>query len=226
MDSIKIMSFFQLKNKISIALKLSKVKITIAVAFTTITGYVLGKGYYDTGFIGVTIGIFLLACGSSVLNQLQEKSIDAIMDRTHNRPLPTGAINSKKALGLALFEIVIGSLIIFLTANFQLLILGWLALFWYNLVYTPLKSITPHAVIPGSVIGAIPPLIGWIAAGGSLSDFRAWVVAVFFFVWQVPHFYLLVLKYGTQYEKAGLPALTSRHNHKVIRYLIFIWILT
>jgi protoheme IX farnesyltransferase len=220
------MGFSRFKNNVGIALELSKVKITVAVSFTTITGYVLGKGYFDAGFIGVTAGIFLLACGSSVLNQLQEFPIDAVMDRTHKRPLPSGDISTQQALFLAMSEIVIGSLVILFTSGFLSLFLGWLALVWYNLIYTPLKRITPHAVIPGSIIGAIPPLVGWVAAGASLLDFRAWAMAVFFFVWQVPHFYLLVLKYGLQYEKAGLPALTSRHNQKVMRYLIFIWILT
>jgi protoheme IX farnesyltransferase len=220
------MGFSRLKKSISIALELSKVKITVAVSFTTITGYVLGKGYFDAGFIGVTIGIFLLACGSSVINQIQEFRIDGVMDRTSKRPLPSGDISNSRALIMAISEIAIGSIVIISTANFQSLLLGWLALLWYNFVYTPLKRITPHAVIPGSVIGAIPPLVGWVAAGASLTDFRAWVMAVFFFVWQVPHFYLLVLKYGQQYEQAGLPALTERHNPKVIRYLIFIWILT
>jgi heme o synthase len=208
------------------ALELSKVKITIAVSFTTITGYVLGKRHFDAGFIGVTVGIFLLACGSSVLNQLQEFRIDAIMDRTNRRPLPSGEISIKQALLLAFFEIGSGSILIFFTANYQALLLGWLALFWYNAIYTPLKRITPHAVIPGSIIGAIPPLVGWVASGASLTDLRASVMAVFFFVWQVPHFYLLVLKYGPQYEKAGLPALTSIHSQRVMRYLILIWILT
>jgi protoheme IX farnesyltransferase len=110
--------------------------------------------------------------------------------------------------------------------NYLALILGWIAFFWYNLVYTYLKRVTPHAVIPGSVIGAIPPLVGWVAAGGILTDQRAWAMALFFFVWQVPHFYLLIMKYGQQYEKAGMPALTSRHTSMVIRMMIFLWIIT
>jgi protoheme IX farnesyltransferase len=220
------MSCSQIIKNIRIALELSKVKITIAVSFTTITGYVLGKGYFDSGFIGVTLGIFLLACGSSVLNQVQEFRIDAKMDRTFKRPLPTGEVSEIQAILLAISEITLGSIVVFLTANFQALMLGWLALIWYNFVYTPLKRITPHAVIPGSIIGAIPPLVGWVASGASILDFRAWVMAVFFFVWQVPHFYLLVLKYGPQYEKAGLPALTSRHSLNAMKTLIFIWILT
>ena len=78
-----------LREFIKIVLKLSKVRITVAVAFTTITGYVLGKGAFDLGFLAVTLGIFLLACGSSVINHLQEYRTDSIMDRTSKRPLPS-----------------------------------------------------------------------------------------------------------------------------------------
>lgn len=211
---------------IQVIAELSKVKITIAVSFTTITGYVLARGQFDTGFIPVTLGIFLLACGSSVLNHVQEARSDAIMDRTFHRPIPKGTIGIPGALLIAFIELLAGTLILLLFVNYQALILGWIALIWYNFVYTYLKRTTPHAVIPGSLIGAIPPLVGWVAAGGLLIDQRAWAIALFFFVWQVPHFYLLVMKYGSQYEKAGMPALTSRHSFIVIRMMIFLWIIT
>ena len=110
--------------------------------------------------------------------------------------------------------------------NFEALVLGILALIWYNLIYTPLKRVTPHAVIPGSVIGAIPPLVGWVASGEPLFEVRAWSLALFFFVWQVPHFYLLVLKYGPQYERAGFPSLTKRYTNKNMRMLILLWVIS
>jgi protoheme IX farnesyltransferase len=213
-------------NIVKIIFVLSKVKITIAVAFTIITGYVLANGHFDTGFIPVTIGIFLLACGSSVINHIQETGTDANMDRTNNRPIPRGKISSTYAFILAGIEIVTGSFILFFYVNIPALVFGWIAIIWYNLVYTNLKRVTAHAVIPGSLIGAIPPLAGWVAAGVSLNDVRAWSMALFFFVWQVPHFYLLVVKYGPQYEKAGLPALTSYYNSFLLRLMIFLWIVT
>jgi heme o synthase len=209
---------------IQIIAELSKVKITLAVSFTTITGYILFRGQFESGLFPVTIGIFLLACGSSVLNHIQEANSDSVMERTSDRPIPSGDIGVPGALLIALFELLTGTVILLLLVNYQALILGWFALIWYNLVYTYLKRITPHAVIPGSLVGAIPPLVGWVAAGGSLDGNRAWSMALFFFVWQVPHFYLLVMKYGPQYEKAGMPALTSRHSNKVIRMMIFLWI--
>lgn len=215
---------FSLKDSILAVLQLSKVKITVAVSFTTITGYVLARGKFDTGFIPVTLGIFMLACGASVLNHIQERKTDALMQRTQNRPLPSGKIRLTGAYMIFLTEVLSGSAILFFAVNNYALILGWLALVWYNLIYTYLKRVTPHAVIPGSVIGAIPPLVGWVAAGGLLIDPRAWSLALFFFMWQVPHFYLLVMKYGDQYESAGLPVLTGRYNNKMIRMIIFLWI--
>ena len=111
------------------------------------------------------------------------------------------------------------------TTGLTTTLLGWLALFWYNGVYTPLKKITPSAVIPGSLIGAIPPLVGWVAGGESLLNPQGWFLSFFFFIWQVPHFYLLMLKYGKQYENAGFPSLTAVYSEKIIRIIIFLWII-
>ncbi|MBN1597431.1 MAG: protoheme IX farnesyltransferase [Bacteroidales bacterium] len=214
------MSYKALKN----ILELSKVKITVAVSLTTITGYVLGRGKFDWGFVAVTVGIFFLACASSVLNHIQESAMDAQMKRTRNRPIPLGSVGIKQAAVLALTETVAGITILFIWAESYALILGLLAMIWYNGIYTYLKRITPHAVIPGSLIGAIPPLAGWVESGASLLDYRAWAMALFFFVWQVPHFYLLILKYGPEYEKAGFPSLTSIHSNTTIRLMIFLWV--
>ena len=218
------MARYRSDNLFQIILELSKVRITIAVAFTTITGYVLARNGYDAGFILPTLGIFFLACGSSVVNHLQEKKTDARMARTSLRPFPLNKISTCQALTVAALEFITGSVLLFFSAGLSALGLGWLAMFWYNVVYASLKRRTPNAVIPGSVIGAIPPLVGWVSAGGTWNDPQALVMAVFFFVWQVPHFYLLAAKYGHEYEKAGLPSLTSRYTINQIRKIVFIWI--
>ena len=213
-----------IRNSIGILLQLSKVKITVAVSLTTFTGYILAGGKFNLGFIPVTLGIFLLACAASVMNHIQEQRTDALMQRTHNRPLPSGKVSTQWALVLFVSELITGILILIYSGNILALYLGFTALIWYNLIYTYLKRITPHAVIPGSVIGAIPPLAGWVAAGGSLVDLHAWTMALFFFMWQVPHFYLLVMKYGQQYQKAGMPSLTGKYDDRMIRLMIFLWI--
>jgi len=211
------------KSFINTLLELSKVRITFAVSLTTITGYVLASGQFDTGLILPTLGIFLLACGSSALNHYQERDKDAQMERTKNRPIPSGRISETSALIFALTLSVLGSVLIYLGSGMLALQLGLLALIWYNAIYTPLKKKTAFAVVPGSVIGALPPLVGWVSGGGSLADPRALIIAFFFFIWQVPHFWLLLLKYGKEYEKAGYPSLTSIYSEKQIKYTTFIW---
>jgi len=211
------------KSFLNTLLELSKVRITFAVSLTTITGYVLASGQFDAGLILPTLGIFLLACGSSALNHYQEKDKDAQMDRTKSRPIPSGRISANGALLFSLILSAIGSLLIYIESGILAMQLAILALIWYNAIYTPLKKKTAFAVVPGSVIGALPPLVGWVAGGGSLTDPRALIIAFFFFIWQVPHFWLLLLKYGKEYEKAGYPSLTSIYSEKQIKYTTFIW---
>lgn len=209
---------------LKVLLDLAKVKITFAVALTTVTGYILGKGALDTGILLPTLGIFLLACGSSALNHYQEKDKDALMKRTQDRPLPSGKISPNGVLLFALILVISGSLLLYYGSGFLAMQLGLLALIWYNVIYTPLKRRTAFAVVPGSVIGAIPPLVGWVAGGGEISDPRAMILAFFFFIWQVPHFWLLMLKYGKQYEEAGFPSITKIYSSRQVRHITFIWI--
>lgn len=204
-------------------LDLSKVRITFAVSLTTITGYVLARGAFDSGLILPTIGIFLLACGSSALNHYQEKDRDALMSRTKNRPLPSGRITPAGAVAVAISLIFAGSWMIWAGSGWLALQFGLAALIWYNFVYTPLKKRTAFAVVPGALIGSFPPLVGWVAAGGSLIDPRAYIIAFFFFIWQVPHFWLLLLKFGKEYEKAGFPSITSIYSDIQIKNTTFIW---
>jgi heme o synthase len=204
-------------------LELGKVRITIAVSLTTITGYILASGTVGQGLILPTLGIFLLASGSSAINQFQEKDRDARMPRTQNRPIPSGRISPLGAMIFAIILSVSGSALIYAGSGMLAMQLGILALIWYNGIYTPLKKKTAFAVVPGSVIGAIPPLVGWVAGGGSLLDPRALFIAFFFFIWQVPHFWLLLLKFGKEYENAGLPSITSIYSDKQIKKTTFIW---
>lgn len=215
-----------MRSKLLILLELSKIRITFAVMLTTIVGYVLSGGGYSLQMILPVLGLFILACGSAMINQYQEHKRDAMMERTAHRPIPSGKISPANALILALSFVLAGSAMIWFGANFKAMLLGLTALLWYNVFYTPLKRITPFAVIPGSVIGALPPMVGWVAAGGSLTDMRAMIVASFFFIWQVPHFWLLMIKYGPEYEKAGFPSLTRYYSVWHIRWVTFIWTLS
>ncbi len=212
-------------NNFKTYLELGKVRITFAVALTTLTGYVLAKGQFDSEMILPVLGIFILASGSAALNHYQESDKDAKMERTKNRPIPSGKISPNQALLFSATFIILGSWLIYAGSGFLAMQLGLLALIWYNGFYTPLKKRTAFAVIPGAIIGAIPPMVGWVAGGESLTDHRAAIIAFFFFIWQVPHFWLLLLKYGKEYEKAGFPSLTSKYSERKIKFTTFIWTL-
>ena len=111
-----------------------------------------------------------------------------------------------------------------LTGSLTATVLGLFTLAWYNLVYTPLKKRTAFAVLPGALIGALPPLIGWTAAAGELLDMEILAVAFVLFIGQMPHYWLLLLKIGSEFEEAGLPSITSLLDARQIRNLSYTWI--
>ncbi len=213
-----------LKEKINILFELTKIRITLFVMITSGFGFILSKGNISTEIIFPTLGVFLLACGSAAINQIQERKIDALMDRTKNRPLPSGKITFKTAIIISFILILLGSNLLFFSSGILSLSLGILNVIWYNLIYTPLKRITPLAIIPGALIGAIPPVIGWVAGNGNLFDSTILIVAFFFFIWQIPHFWLLILNFSNDYEKAGLPTLIRIFNKNQLARITFVWI--
>ena len=209
---------------INVLLDLAKIRITFFVSVSTSIGFILNSGSVNSKMVISAIGVFLLAAGSSALNHYQERRFDALMERTKSRPIPSGFLTPAFALVYAIVLSVLGSLILGLFINATALILGLVALVWYNLFYTPLKRKYVMAVVPGSVIGAIPPVIGWVSAGGSILDTQAIALALFFFIWQIPHFWLLLMIYGKDYEKAGYPTLTRVFSDNQLSRITFIWI--
>jgi len=204
-----------------IYLELSKVRISFLVALSTASGFIVQRAALTLDVLMPTLAVFILASGSSALNHLQEKKPDSLMERTRHRPVPSGSISQTNALVFAISMVISG---IFLLYKFSLiipLVLSILNVFWYNAVYTPLKMKTPYAVLPGALIGAMPPAIGWTAAGGSLFDPFLLALASFFFIWQIPHFWLLLLSLGNQYSMAGYPTLTDRFSDQKIARFAF-----
>lgn len=206
--------------------ELGKVRISLPIALSAVTGYVMNTGVWDAQTWLLAAGVFFISCSSSALNHWQEGDIDAKMPRTKNRPIPSGRISSKGALLVAIAFAVTGSVILLLSNPVIALIISWTTLFFYNVVYTPLKRITAFAVIPGSMVGALPPMIGWSAAGGNLTSENILLVATFFFIGQIPHFWLLLLMFGDQYQLAGLPSLNQIFTDNQIKRITFTWILT
>ncbi len=210
----------------AIFLDLVKIRITLLATLTTATGYLLATGKIAIHLLVPTVAVFLLACGSCALNQYQERETDRLMERTKSRPIPSGRLNPEAALSISICLIFSGCLILFYGTTFLGLILGLLAVLWYNLIYTPLKQKTAFAAVPGALVGAIPPALGWVTGGGSMLDPRIWGVSLFFFIWQFPHFWLLLLDFSKDYEKAGLPSVTRIFSTEQIKRIVFIWLLS
>ena len=204
--------------------ELTKIKITILVTLTTALGYILAVQHITYEIIFPVTGIFLLACASSVLNHYQERETDTLMQRTCNRPLPSARVVPEYVLAFSILLLIAGTFIIVFKAGIASAAVGVFTFIWYNFVYTPLKKKTSFAIIPGSLVGALPPVAGWLAASGSFFDYKIWFVALYFFIWQIPHFWLLLMIYGDEYEKAGFPTLNSVFNSLQLKRITFGWI--
>jgi len=213
-----------LKKYISILFELTKIKITIFVMGTAILGYICAAGELNVGVILPALGLLLVACGSAAINHYQERYSDALMDRTKNRPIPSGRISPNNALYIALILVAVGFITLTLSGGILAGALSLLNLVWYNGIYTPLKKKNPLAIIPGSMVGAIPPAVGWVSAGGSLLNPQILIISFFFFIWQIPHFWLLLTVLGNDYEKAGFPTFSKLFSIEQFSRIIFMWI--
>jgi protoheme IX farnesyltransferase len=215
-----------LKQFLKIIFELGKVRISLPVALSALAGYVLYSGEIDGQGLLLSVGVFFMSCGSGALNHWQERKTDVLMPRTKNRPIPSGQLSSNQGLMVVLGYTITGSLILVFSNPIAALVLSWATLASYNLIYTPLKKITAFAVIPGSLVGALPPLIGWAAAGGNIFAESILIVATFFFMGQIPHFWLLLLLFGDQYKLAGLQSLTDIFSELQIKRITYTWVLT
>ena len=212
------------QQKLFMVLELGKLKITFFVALSTIFGYILYSPILSVNMLIVPIGVLFVAMGSAALNHLQEREFDKLMERTKRRPIPSGQISAGGTFFVALIFVSLGLILLSYSSNISAIVLTIITLVWYNLVYTPLKRVVAIAVVPGALIGALPPVIGWVAAGGSIFDLPILVVAMFLFMWQIPHFWLLALMFNDDYETAGYPTLKKVFNDFQIRRITFIWI--
>ncbi len=205
--------------------ELTKLRISALSTLSAATGYVVFCHVLNAGLLTASLGVFLLAAGACALNQFQDRKIDARMRRTRRRPIPAGTVQASAALAIAVVLIFGGWLILWLGHGAAPALLGLSAVTCYNAGYTYLKRVSAFAAVPGAFVGAIPPAIGWTAAGGNAADPHILALCFFFFIWQVPHFWLLLLAHGPDYQKAGLPSLTSLFSRRQVSSLIFIWML-
>ncbi len=213
----------RLREQFAMILELGKVRIAVLSTASATAGWILAARSFSLAMLPAVAGVFLLALGAGALNQYQERDLDGLMQRTARRPLPTGRMRAGTALAIALALVALGAAC--LASNLIAVLLGMFTVVWYNGVYTPLKRVTAFAAIPGGVVGSVPPMIGWTAAGGDPLDPRIIAVAFFFFVWQVPHFWLLLLRIGDDYARAGLPTLTALFTRRQLARIVYVWMI-
>jgi protoheme IX farnesyltransferase len=186
-------------------LALTKPDVTFLVVITTLAGYYMGAaGQIDLARLaGTVFGTMLMGAGTAALNHYLERTPDGRMRRTSTRPLPIGSLHPGEALAFGLALDVGGAIFLALVLNPLACVLGILTSAGYLGIYTPLKRYTRHATTLGSFPGAVPPLIGWAAARGSLSV-DAWILFGILFFWQFPHFLSIAWIYRKDYERAGI----------------------
>jgi len=194
--------------------ELSKFGIVLLVLVSAGAGFMLraplGPEFpWGQGFL-VLAGVMLLSCGASALNQVQERERDALMTRTVRRPLPSGRLSHAQGMTFSLVGIASGAVILWLGIGQVAGVLGLIAAVFYNGVYTPwLKPTSPFAAVPGAIPGSIPPVIGWVAGGGNLTDAGAVILFGILFLWQMPHFWALALRYRRDYAAGGFPMVSE-----------------
>lgn len=214
------------RSYLKIILELGKVRISLPVAFSALTGYALKTGTIGTEGMLLAAGVFLMSCSSGAINHVQEHKTDQYMPRTRNRPIPSGRISPAAGVLIASAYFILGAFVLIRYFHPAAFTASVLTLLSYNAFYTPLKKITAFAVVPGSLVGALPPYIGWLAAGGALFDSSIFLVAIFFFIGQIPHFWLLLLMFGKEYRLAGYPSLNDIFSENQIMRLSYTWILS
>lgn len=201
--------------------QLTKVGLSISVVFTSITGYLLGAEEVSTyTVILLGIGGYLMVGASNAYNQVIEKDTDALMKRTQNRPVPSGRIKPSTALTIATLFTIAGLTILY-TINAKCALFGAISIFLYTSAYTPLKGVTPLAVFVGAIPGAIPFMLGWVAATDQFGIEAGFLFMIQFF-WQFPHFWAIGWLQYEEYKKAGLHMLPMDQKNKgAITQIIF-----
>lgn len=205
-------------------LELGKFRLSLLVLFTTAIGYGLGASSFE--WIKITClltGTLMCSMGANGLNQCWERHRDAKMARTKNRPIPSGRISAQNAFFVTASWLVIGLLLLFFGVNRLTAALAALTSITYLLVYTPLKPFTSIAILAGAIPGAIPPVMGWTAATGSMSA-QAWILGCILYLWQIPHFMSLAAIYRNDYHRGGYKLLPDNPEvDKATRSIIMVF---
>ncbi len=217
------------RSKLRDIVALTKPRITLMVAFTTFGGFWLACRFFGIDPFGrlllpLMVGSALVVGGANALNMYVERDTDGLMRRTRLRPLPTGRLEPMTALVVGLVLSAISVPLLTFAVSPMTGLLAALALVSYVAVYTPMKRTSPTALLVGAVPGAIPPLMGWSAARGTIDGPGIVLFGIMFF-WQVPHFLAIATFRKEDYAKAGMKVLPVVHGdritrHDVVRYTV------
>jgi protoheme IX farnesyltransferase len=212
-------------GKVRAYVELLKPRLSLLVAFSCAFGYGLAtQGHMNwITLIILTFSGFLLSGASVTINQIIEKDLDRLMSRTLNRPLPTGRITVNEAVSFAVLCLIVSLVLLWKFTNPLTVALSVLSMLLYSFVYTPLKRVGPIAVFVGAIPGALPPLLGWVAATGSVS-YEALIIFGIQFIWQFPHFWAIAWVSDDDYKKAGfklLPSGGGKDHNTSIQIMIY-----
>ena len=202
--------------------QLTKVGLSLSVVFSSLAGYLLAVDKIQLStLVLLAIGGYLMVGASNAFNQIIEKDTDALMKRTMNRPLPTGRMHVSMALVIAISFTIVGLAILY-SINPKSALFGAISIFLYTSIYTPLKSVTPLAVFVGAIPGAIPFMLGWVAATNNFSIEPGMLFLIQFF-WQFPHFWAIAWLQYDEYKKAGfnLMPMGQKNKKAVIQIIIY-----
>ncbi|WP_408080885.1 heme o synthase [Flavobacterium plantiphilum] len=210
--------------------EITKAGLAISVLFSSIAGYLLGfntaQPFQWSVLLMLCVGGYCMVGASNAFNQVIEKDIDALMDRTKNRPVPSGRMSANVALFVASLLTVIGLTLLYLI-NPKTAMFGAISIFLYTSVYTPLKTVTSLSVFVGAFPGAIPFMLGWVAATGNFG-IEAGTLFLIQFFWQFPHFWAIGWFLYEDYEKAGIFMLPTgkKDNGTALQVILYtVWLI-
>ncbi|WP_298763050.1 heme o synthase [uncultured Polaribacter sp.] len=201
--------------------QLTKVGLSLSVVFSSVAGYLIAAETvnYFTLFL-LAVGGFFMVGASNAFNQIIEKDVDGLMKRTQNRPLPTGRMSVNTALVIAILFTLLGISILY-SINPKSALFGAISIFIYTSVYTPLKAVTPLTVFVGAIPGAIPFMLGWVAATNNFGIEAGFLFMIQFF-WQFPHFWAIGWLQHEEYKKVGYNMLPMGKKDKgAVKQIIF-----
>ncbi len=203
----------------------TKFVLSFAVSLSALFAYIMAKGEIGFDMILATFSVLLVAMGVSTLNQVQEYKEDSKMERTKNRPIAAGRMSPRTGTIIAGVLILLSIVLIYDLLGLTGVNFFMFAFIWYNAMYTPLKKKSALAVVPGAILGVIPPAIGWMVAGESLYTLEFIALGLYFFIWQVPHFWLLVMLFHGDYKDGGYPTAMRLFGQASLQRLTFVWLI-